>query len=193
MIDNNTPNPADTGAVDTSATETGAANHAETGEAGANLNTPPEVVDALDFTKVTVPEGVEVDEAFKALAKDIGLTNDSAGKLLGYAKTEIFDKIQAAQAESRAKIVSEWEQQTRNEFPGEKLEIAKRAYQQFTDEGFRQFMDETGLGSNPSVVKMFYGIGALMQEGKLVLGEGHATPTNSADSMFAKSISMMGK
>lgn len=166
----------------------------DTGAQSASLNEPStSTPEPLDFTKVTVPEGVEIDDAFKDLAKDIGLTNENASKLLGYAKTEIFDKIQAAQAESRAKIVSEWEQQTRNEFSGEKLEIAKRAYQQFTDEGFRQFMDETGLGSNPAVVKMFYGIGSLMQEGKLVLGEGHATPTNSANSMFAKSISMMGK
>lgn len=166
----------------------------DTGAQNASLNEPStSTPEPLDFTKVTIPEGVEIDDAFKDLAKDIGLTNENASKLLGYAKTEIFDKIQAAQAESRAKIVSEWEQQTRNEFSGEKLEIAKRAYQQFTDEGFRQFMDETGLGSNPAVVKMFYGIGSLMQEGKLVLGEGHATPTNSANSMFAKSISMMGK
>ncbi len=184
MEDTNVQNVAET-STEQSTAETSAP------ETSASLTAP--VPETLDFAKVEVPEGVEVDEAFKTLAKDIGLTNDGAGKLLGYAKTEIFDKIQAAQAESRAKIVNEWEQQTRNEFPGEKLEIAKRAYQQFTDENFRAFMEETGLGSNPAVVKMFYGIGALMQEGKLVLGEGHATPQNSANSMFAKSISMMGK
>lgn len=159
------------------------------GTQDASLNAP----EVLDFSKVTIPEGVEIDDAFKDLAKEIGLTNDSAGKLLEYAKANIFDKIQTAQAESRAKVVSDWEQQTRNEFSNEKLEIAKRAYNQFTDETFRQFMEDTGLGSNPAVVKVFYNIGALMQEGRLVLGEGHATPTNSANSMFAKSISMMGK
>ncbi len=161
----------------------------------ALTETPAGVVtpEVLDFSKVNVPEGVVVDDAFKAIAKEIGLTNGGAEKLLGYAKTEIYDKIQAAQAESKSKLINEWETQTRNDFPGEKLEIAKRAYQQLADENFRNFMDETGLGSNPSVVSMFYKLGTLMQEGRLVMGEGHDTPANTANSMFAKSISMMGK
>ncbi len=158
-------------------------------ETPAGVATP----EVLDFSKVNIPEGVVVDDAFKAIAKEIGLTNGGTEKLLGYAKTEIYDKIQAAQAESKSKLINEWETQTRNDFPGEKLEIAKRAYQQLADENFRNFMDETGLGSNPSVVSMFYRLGALMQEGRLVMGEGHDTPANTANSMFAKSISMMGK
>lgn len=176
--------------VETTGQNAAATSEAPTGETGGNTQTAPE---ALDFSKVNVPEGMVLDDTFKAIAREIGLTNGGTEKLLGYAKSEIYDKIQTAQAESRDKLIGEWEQQSRSNFPGEKLEIAKRAYQQLADEDLRNFMDETGLGNNPTVVGMFYKLGAMMAEGKLVLGEGHATPQNSANSMFAKSISMMGK
>lgn len=179
--------------VQTESVETTEQTAAQTSGATEVNNVTQSHPETLDFSKVNVPEGMVLDDTFKGIAKEIGLTNSGTEKLLGYAKSEIYDRIQAVQAENRDKLIGEWEQQSRSNFPGEKLEIAKRAYQQLADENLRNFMDETGLGNNPAMVGMFYKLGAMMAEGKLVLGEGHATPQNSANSMFAKSISMMGK
>ncbi len=179
--------------VQTESVETTGQTAAQTSGATVTNNATQSPSETLDFSKVNIPEGMVLDDTFKGIAKEIGLTNSGTEKLLGYAKSEIYDRIQAVQAENRDKLIGEWEQQSRSNFPGEKLEIAKRAYQQLADENLRNFMDETGLGNNPAMVGMFYKLGAMMAEGKLVLGEGHATPQNSANSMFAKSISMMGK
>ena len=146
----------------------------------------------LDFGKVTIPEGITVDDNFKALAKDIGLTNDGASKLLAYAKSDIFDRIATAQQEAQQEVLEGWAKESQTQYSGDKLEIAKHAYKTFASEGLQKFMDDTGLGSHPEVVGLFYKLGLQMSEGKLVLGDGHDTP-NSANTMFAKSISMMGK
>lgn len=148
--------------------------------------------EVLDFGKVTIPEGITVDDNFKALAKDIGLTNDGASKLLAYAKSDIFDRITAAQQEAQQEVLEGWAKESQTQYSGDKLEIAKHAYKTFASEGLQKFMDDTGLGSHPEVVGLFYKLGLQMSEGKLVLGDGHETP-NSANTMFAKSISMMGK
>lgn len=146
----------------------------------------------LDFGKVTIPEGITVDDNFKALAKDIGLTNDGASKLLAYAKSDIFDRIATAQQEAQKEVLDGWAKESQTQYSGDKLEIAKHAYKTFASEGLQKFMDDTGLGSHPEVVGLFYKLGLQMSEGKLVLGDGHDNP-NSANTMFAKSISMMGK
>lgn len=148
--------------------------------------------EVLDFGKVTIPEGITVDDNFKALAKDIGLTNDGASKLLAYAKSDIFDRIATAQQEAQQEVLEGWAKESQTQYSGDKLEIAKHAYKTFASEGLQKFMDDTGLGSHPEVVGLFYKLGLQMSEGKLVLGDGHETP-NSANTMFAKSISMMGK
>lgn len=174
--------------TDTETTESRTENTVEN-TGGAQIPNEPE---ALDFEKVTIPEGITLDDDFKALAKNIGLTNEGTSKLLAYAKTGVFDRIAKTQQEAQQEVLEGWAKESQTQYSGEKLEIAKHAYNTYATEGLRKFMDETGLGSHPEVVGLFYKLGMQMAEGKLVLGGGHENP-NSANVMFAKSVSMMGK
>lgn len=138
---------------------------------------------ALDFAKITAPEGVEFDDAFKAMAGESKLTNEQVTSLANYYKNNVVAKAE----EARAQLLDKWEADAKTEFAGEKLEIAKRAYNQLADAELKAFMDETGLGNCPAVIRLFHKIGQLTGEGKLTLGEGHDN-MSPGNKLFGKSI-----
>lgn len=143
---------------------------------------------AIDFSKINMPEGFgQLDDNFKALASEIGLSQEGTQKLVDYYTKDVVGGIVKAQEAQRDETIANWEKQATNEFGKEGLESARLAYQKLADPELKAFMDETGLGTNPAVIRVFAKIGKMMGEGRLVVGD--AGGNDSAENrMFSKSI-----
>ncbi len=143
-----------------------------------------------------IPEGMELDtkalEAFSPIAKELRLTNEQAQKLVDLYAAQIKD-INTQIINTRQAQLQEWETKSKSdqEFGGNKfnenLAIAIRALEKFGTKELRALLDETGLGSNPEVVRMFYRIGKTLIEDKLIEGTSQGRePKSLAEILYPK-------
>lgn len=133
------------------------------------------------------PEGSEYDpeilESFSGAAKEAGLTQDAAQKLI----EKMAPALAARQVDQVNAIHEDWRQSALSdkEFGGEKLTenlaVARKALDQFATPELRTLLDETGLGNHPEVIRMLYRTGKAISEDKFVggasAGTGKADPT----------------
>lgn len=139
------------------------------------------------YKKLGVPESAEgyqfdLGEQFKniqlngdtakwaqGLFHGANLTPSQANKLMqGYLTKE--QEIAAAATESVDKQVEAWQDQLEQEL-GDKYEEttlhASRAASRFFDEDTRRYLEESGVGNHPGLVKAFATIGKLLGEDKV--------------------------
>jgi len=133
--------------------------------ATASKTEAPAVVEYTDFT---MPEGQKMDDSvlgeFRGLAKDMGLTQENAQKLvdLGFKLAgSNTEALQGSQQETWTKQRETWVNELKNdkEFGGENfnanIEQAKLALRRFGDDSIRGFLESTGFGDHAGLVKMF--------------------------------------
>lgn len=137
------------------------------------------------------PQDIKLDDqvvvAFSEVAKDLNLTQDNAQKIL--------DKV-APLIELRAKDAltaqrTTWVEQAKadKEIGGEKLAenlaIAKKAYETFGSKELGTFLEQTGLGDNPHLIRAFLRAGKAISEDRIVPGEGsRASATDAASKLY---------
>lgn len=135
--------------------------------------------------EVQLPDGVDLDaEAFgefSTVAKDLKLSNEAAQKL-----TDVVVKMQQKQAETFAKTVKGWVDQSKadKEIGGdafdENLATARKAREHFGSEELNTYLDATGLGNHPGMIKMLFKVGQLLKETQFHSGgERGALPESS--------------
>lgn len=118
-----------------------------------------------------VPEGFNApQESFKTFAKELGLSQEKAQKTIDYYTSKFVPEMQ----EAHNAVVKGWEEQSNKELGKEGIDTAIKAYQALATPELRQLMGQTGLGSNPTVLKMFKAIGEKMKESNLVFGDTNA-------------------
>lgn len=149
-----------------------------------------EVPEKYEFT---APEGTELDskavELFEPVARELGLSNDQAQKLAGLWP-QLQEQMQQRQAESWGQQVEKWAADTKadKEIGGEKLTVsvghAQKALDTFASKEFREFLDSTGLGNHPEMVRAFAKVGKLMSEDSFVTGQGNGSPKNDLVEAF---------
>lgn len=131
-------------------------------------------------------ENVKEVESF---AKENGLSNEAANKLLNYQEdliSNFADKIQ----DRHEQQVDDWfnECQKDPEIGGDKLgetsELSKRALKAFGSDELSQALKETGYGNNPHVVRFLRNIGEVIQDDKLVLGGAEGKQTSKAERLY---------
>ena len=99
-------------------------------------------------------------------------------------------KIQNRQAESWGQQVEQWAADTKadKEIGGDKLTVsvghAQKALDTFASKEFREFLDSTGLGNHPEMVRAFAKVGKLMSEDSFVTGQGNGSPKNDLVEAF---------
>jgi len=134
-----------------------------------------------------LPEGMEVDQkavdALTPLAKKIGLSNEGFSALAQVYATEVLPNVtqqvvtgiendvlaqrKAWENEARDFIAGKGELKTQS---GEKIDfgglslketqkLAAKALDKFAPDGFRKWLDETGLGVNPHMIAFAYNVG----------------------------------
>ena len=140
-------------------------------------------------------EGRELDSetmsTFAEVAKEAGLTQDAAQKILDRMAPQMAQR-QQAQIEA---IRNEWvaASKTDSEFGGEKiaenLATAKKALDQFGTPELRALLNESGLGNHPEIIRLMYRAGKAISEdtyvGRAASVGGKPAPKSFADAAAA--------
>lgn len=141
------------------------------------------------YTDFKAPEGVELDTEvlgdLKALGKERGWSQEDAQK--------VFDlglKMQQRQGEAWQAQMAKWvdEAKADKEFGGEKfaenLALVQKAVTQFGSPDLKAYLDKTGLGNHPEMVKTFYRIGKAISADGFVPGGKNTSPKSIADRLY---------
>lgn len=141
------------------------------------------------YTDFKAPEGLELDTEvlgdLKTLGKELGLSQDNAQK--------VFDlglKLQQRQGEAWQAQMQKWVGEARadKEVGGEKfaenLAVVQKAVTQFGSPELKAYLDKTGLGNHPEMVKAFYRIGKAISADGFVPGGKNTTPKSIADRLY---------
>lgn len=141
----------------------------------------------------TPAEGYEFDPrtlgAFSEVAKELGMPQESAQKIL--------DKMAPAMAEKEAarmdEIRNEWADAAKadKEFGGDKLTdslaSAKKALDAFGTPELKTLLNQSGLGNHPDVIRFMVRAGKAISEDGFVSGARGAGNTPTAQSLYSKS------
>lgn len=131
----------------------------------------PDEPDKYDLTDI-VPETYNQDiiEEFKKKAHETGMSQEGVRKMAEWYKEvevkqlEAINKAKAIQADQN---ILELKTEFGVNFDSE-IKNARKALDAYTDKAFRQYMDDSGLGNNPALVKAFAKIGRELSEDRLV-------------------------
>ncbi|WP_406807920.1 peptidase [Enterobacter cloacae] len=125
-------------------------------------------------------EGVELDtealKDFEPVARELNLTNEQAQKLVD-AYPKILAGVQQRQAEAWQAQTEQWAADVKadKEIGGDKLtanlSAAQRAMDIFGSTALKEYLEGTGLGNHPELVKTFIKIGKAMSEDGMVTGK----------------------
>lgn len=139
-------------------------------------------------------EGVDLDtealKDFEPVARDLNLTNEQAQKLVD-AYPKILAGVQQRQAEAWQKQTEDWAASVKadKEIGGDKLtanlSAAQRALDQFGGPALKEYLDSTGLGNHPELVKTFVKIGKAMSEDGMVDGSNQGQ-RSAAEVLYGK-------
>lgn len=123
------------------------------------------------------PDDFAVDQgqlsAFQSVADEHGVTREAAQAFL-----DLFVKQQTGQGKAaldhQIQTIQDWENQAKNdELVGgrdfeRKLAVARTAVDRFGDQGLRDYLDESGIGSNPHVVRWMYRAGQFAADDRYI-------------------------
>lgn len=142
----------------------------------------------------TAGEGVELDtealKDFEPVARDLNLTNEQAQKLVD-AYPRILAGVQQRQAEAWQAQTEQWAVDVKadKEIGGDKLtanlSAAQRALDQFGTPELKEYLNTTGLGNHPDLVKTFVKIGKAMSEDGMVDGSNQGQ-RSAAEVLYGK-------
>ena len=131
----------------------------------------PETPEGYDFG--TEP-GDERLNFYRAAVHKLGLTQDQATNML-----KIYAAVEEEQAKSETRANADYAVNSQIELKREwgtnydsKIDMAQRAFAQFSSPEFSKLMDETGLGNHPELLKAFSKIGEMLGDDHLVVGSG---------------------
>lgn len=146
-----------------------------------------------EYKDFELPEGVQVDkeivDQYKQMAKEMDLPQEKAQKLINLAAKNI-EKAQEAQRDLWDNTRKEWVESIKSdkEFGGnqfnETIVRAKRALNEYGTPEFKSFLDQTGYGDNPELIKMLAKIDKARGESKTIDGE----PSNESGKSLASRI-----
>lgn len=122
------------------------------------------------------PEGKELDgkfvEVYSEVAKELNLSQDKAQALID----KLSPVIEARQMDAIESVRTNWAEASKadKEFGGDKLEqnlgVAKQALDKFGTPELKEFINMTGIGNNPELIRFFYRAGKSLSEDTFVGG-----------------------
>ncbi|CFQ87963.1 MULTISPECIES: peptidase [Yersinia] len=124
-------------------------------------------------------EGQDLDAealaTFEPVARELGLSQEQAQKLVDIYGKDIVPKLQQQQAEAWQKQTEQWGNDVKadKEIGGDKLTanigMAQKALDQFGTPELRTYLEQTGLGNHPDLVRFCVKIGKSMGEDSMVM------------------------
>lgn len=140
-------------------------------------------------------EGQELDtaalEQFEPIARELNLSNEQAQKMVDLYGTKILPMVQQHQAEAWQKTTEQWAADVKadKEIGGDKLtanlSAAQRALDLFGTPELKEYLNTTGLGNHPDLVKTFVKIGKAMSEDGMVDGSNQGQ-RSAAEVLYGK-------
>ena len=127
----------------------------------------------------------ETINLYAEAAKEAGLSQAKADIILG----KIAPHLAQQQIKAVEKASAEWEAASRAdpEFGGDKLNenlsVAAKAIEQFATPELKTLLNESRLGNNPEVIRLFYRVGKAISEDGFVSATG-APQTSDARALF---------
>lgn len=154
------------------------------GEGGEGDGEPNAFIGAPegDYELVGLPEGTEIDKdalaAVTPVAKEIGLSNEGlskiaavyAEKVLPHVADQLNDTLQRDIAATHAQWANEAVELVKTDevFGGKQLsevqQVSAKAIDRFAGPEFRTFLEETGLGNHPAMLKFAFLAGSAISE-----------------------------
>ncbi|HEB8489490.1 TPA: peptidase [Klebsiella pneumoniae] len=139
-------------------------------------------------------EGVELDaealKDFEPVARELNLTNEQAQKLVD-AYPKILAGVQQRQADAWQAQTEEWAATVKadKDIGGDKLTanlgVAQRALDTFGTPELKEYLNGTGLGNHPELVKAFIKVGKAMSEDGMVTGK-ESGQRSAAEVLYGK-------
>lgn len=150
--------------------------------------TPQETAQEITYD-LKVADGMPVAEgsveAFTGVAKELGLSNEQAQRLVDFQTQLAKGQIDAYQAQQ-----VEWVNQMKTdpEIGGEKYAettaMAVKAFNQFGGVELKEYLESTGLGNFPPLVKAFAAIGKALSDDSFAPGMGVSDQKSAAQRIF---------
>jgi len=147
----------------------------------------------IEYTDFVLPDGFEYDQAiaadFKSVAKELGLKQDQAQKLVDFYAKQYQAQVQAFQ-----KQIQDWAEQAKKDpvIGGadfdKNIGVAVKALDKFGTPELRQVLDNTGLGNHPEVIKFFYNVGKAISEDGFIEGSRKDAPKSAAEILYPSMI-----
>lgn len=139
-----------------------------------NTSNAPEAYEFAESEEYTVDD--KVIDAFKEAARDLDLSNDAAQKMVDKMAPQIAQR----QQEQLQAVQQEWLNASTNdkEFGGENLQenlsIARKAMDQLGTPELGEFLQKSGLGNHPELVRMMY------RAGKAISADTYVGPSHGS-------------
>lgn len=136
----------------------------------------PEDPEGYKLSERDAPEGFETDEemlkSFKQVSHSLGLTPQQVEGIDKWHANYV-SHVSESIIEQRAEEAQKTMVSLRQEFGAltdKKLQVAKGALAKFGGESVQNFLNETGLGNNADMIKMFAKIGEAIGEDQIISG-----------------------
>jgi len=145
-------------------------------------------------TPEDLPEGIDFDDemmtSFKEQAHKAGLNQSQIEALNSWywdhttkAYNTLSDGVEDTQSKSVENLKKDW-----GERYDVNLTMAKRAVEQFGDENFTEYLEQTGLGDNPQMVRFMHAVAkANLEEGDIE-GQGNDNSRTMEPSQIREQI-----
>ncbi|QXX83892.1 peptidase [Providencia sp. R33] len=176
----------------TTGTETDKANDTSSTKQEGDDNKP--VSAAPEKYEFTAGKDQELDTAavaaFEPIARELGLSNEQAQKIVDVYGSTIMPQLVKQQADEWQKQVTGWAETVNADKEGlgstESIGNAQKALDQFGSPELKSYLVETGLGNHPELVRVFSKIGKAMSEDGFVSGSSE-NARSAADVLFGDS------
>lgn len=157
---------------------------------GEKEDTPEGAPEKYEFK---APEGKEFDAEvlgqFEEIARELNLSQDAAQRILDKMAPTI-----AARQEAQVKAISQqWVEASKSdpEFGGEGLSAnlahAKKAMDTFATDELRKLLNDSHLGNNPEVIRLFVRVGKAIGEDGFVRSGAGVTPARDPRRLYPNS------
>jgi hypothetical protein len=154
------------------------------GEKGPTDGTSKTVVPEK-YEDFKMPEGIKLNETmateFKGVAKELGLTQEQAQKLVDMQTKGLIDSSNQLK-EDHSKLVDEWKTESVASMGGNiKQEIfkAESALKEFGTPEFKEFLISTGLQNHPGFLSFLRNVGgSIVEDGQ---SDGQSRPPRKSD------------
>lgn len=144
---------------------------------GDNKNKEPE--GAPEKYEFKAAEGQQLDETalkeFEPIARELNLNQEQAQKFVDLYASKIVPQLQQQQIEQWTKQTEQWavDAKADKEIGGDNMTanigLAQKAFDQFGSPELKEYLNTTGLGNHPEIIRAFMKVGKSMSEDSMVM------------------------